>query len=268
MSCEDFERRLNEVLDERGNPAIDRKLVEHARRCPSCQRLLSLQMHCLGCLHEALQVVPSLLVQPVGGQASKIASEITQRQSPGRAFWGRGQGSWKRWSAMVSPLAVSLALAVVMWSAGRQERAAVVSERVHGRTASRGSWPNAGALAWSGPRRRLGGGERVSGGDLQTQAPSSSRRASVNEMVASEDLMIEGDETRIREQLTRWRESIATLPSPPMEGVSQWAEGMRPVADSVGCLVEAVRESVWSGRSAQPESSLDTTWVIDGKWVA
>jgi hypothetical protein len=39
MRCAEFEARLNDVLDERVEPAADAVLAEHAERCPRCAEL-------------------------------------------------------------------------------------------------------------------------------------------------------------------------------------------------------------------------------------
>lgn len=40
MRCEEFETRLNDLIDERAQPAADAILCEHASRCPACAKLL------------------------------------------------------------------------------------------------------------------------------------------------------------------------------------------------------------------------------------
>jgi hypothetical protein len=41
MHCREFEARLNEVLDSRGDPEADSRLLAHAHSCWSCQELLA-----------------------------------------------------------------------------------------------------------------------------------------------------------------------------------------------------------------------------------
>jgi hypothetical protein len=41
MRCEQFERRLQDVLDNRLNPEIDEPLRDHAGACPECRELLA-----------------------------------------------------------------------------------------------------------------------------------------------------------------------------------------------------------------------------------
>ena len=51
MHCEQFERRLNQLLDQRRNPAQDATLDRHACQCPRCQRLLEDQQIILAAVH-------------------------------------------------------------------------------------------------------------------------------------------------------------------------------------------------------------------------
>jgi hypothetical protein len=341
MSCEDFEQRLNEVLDDRLDPAADRLLVEHSQRCPECQRLLALQSQCFAALHGALNLSPSLggrsLLGETLGQAESLGTDLGHclpAEEKGcatvRAQQAKRGGHWKRWSAMVSPLAVSAALAVVMWTAGQRpseqrpseqrpseqtpqnqaatSRAATSQASQFGGTrgsevSDRGGWRGAGVLAWSVPRGRVSSNARDAAasqlkkslamaesdvserGQADRLAASAVPASTVSEEAVSVAMStpvasglvagargvrrIAGEaDLLFGERLNQWRGSIVVLPTTPLESVSYWAEGMRPVADSVGSLVEAVRESVLVGRSDQSESSLDTTWVIDAKWVA
>ncbi len=41
MRCAEFESRLNDLLDERVEPAADAVLTEHAERCPQCAELVT-----------------------------------------------------------------------------------------------------------------------------------------------------------------------------------------------------------------------------------
>ncbi|MFO0817073.1 MAG: hypothetical protein U1A77_03960 [Pirellulales bacterium] len=346
MSCEDFEQRLNEVLDDRLDPAADHLLVEHSQRCPECQRLLAIQSQCFAALNGALSLSPSLrgrsshgrsLLGEASGQAESLGAVsghcLPVAEKGLAAVHGqqakRG-GRWKRWSAMVSPLAVSAALAVVMWSAGQRPQEQVPQHHVtqdqvaqdqvakgqsprSGGTrgavvADRGGWRGTGVLAWSGLRGRASANAREAAafqreknlvisesdaggigqvdGLLATAVPAASASAEGVSAAVSTPTMsmsvvsglsagaqgvrrIAGEtDLLFGERLNQWRESIALLPPTRLESVVYWAEGMRPVADSVGSLVEAVRESVIVGRSDRSESSLDTTWVIHAKWVA
>ena len=47
MQCRKFEQRLNEVLDERGDPAADSRLLAHAEICAPCRTLLAGQRQLL-----------------------------------------------------------------------------------------------------------------------------------------------------------------------------------------------------------------------------
>jgi hypothetical protein len=56
MHCQEFEQRLNAMLDQRSSPSADARLAGHAARCEACRRLLA--------GHEALLVGVSRLAPP------------------------------------------------------------------------------------------------------------------------------------------------------------------------------------------------------------
>jgi hypothetical protein len=60
MRCAEFEARLNDVLDERAEPAADRSLAEHAERCPRCAELAA--SHEL--LLEGTRLLPKVELRP------------------------------------------------------------------------------------------------------------------------------------------------------------------------------------------------------------
>lgn len=78
MRCEDFEIRLNDVLDERRTLASDAELAEHARRCGACGELARGYEELLaGLSHElppapiwlAERAVEEALLKPPGDQS-------------------------------------------------------------------------------------------------------------------------------------------------------------------------------------------------------
>jgi hypothetical protein len=60
MRCAEFEARLNEVLDERAEPAADAVLTEHAEHCPRCAELAA--SHEL--LLEGTRLLPKVELRP------------------------------------------------------------------------------------------------------------------------------------------------------------------------------------------------------------
>lgn len=50
MKCDQFNHRLNVLLDERVRPEQDEALVEHASECPDCHSILEMQQQLFGCL--------------------------------------------------------------------------------------------------------------------------------------------------------------------------------------------------------------------------
>jgi len=60
MRCAEFESRLNDLLDERVEPAGDAVLTEHAERCPQCAELVA--AHEL--LLEGTRLLPKVQLRP------------------------------------------------------------------------------------------------------------------------------------------------------------------------------------------------------------
>lgn len=50
MKCDQFNRRLNVLLDERVRPEQDKALIKHASECPDCHSILKMQQQLFGCL--------------------------------------------------------------------------------------------------------------------------------------------------------------------------------------------------------------------------
>lgn len=50
MKCDQFNHRLNVLLDERLLPEQDEALIEHASECPDCRSVLEMQQQLFGCL--------------------------------------------------------------------------------------------------------------------------------------------------------------------------------------------------------------------------
>lgn len=55
MQCDEFEHRLQRLLDRRALPETDRWLVEHSRECASCRRVLETQQKLFAALRAPLR---------------------------------------------------------------------------------------------------------------------------------------------------------------------------------------------------------------------
>jgi hypothetical protein len=74
MRCAEFEARLNDVIDERAEPAADAVLAEHAERCPRCAELAA--SHEL--LLEGTRLLPKVELRPVerAAMARQVAAAV------------------------------------------------------------------------------------------------------------------------------------------------------------------------------------------------
>jgi hypothetical protein len=74
MQCVEFESRLNDLLDERLLPGVDRSLAEHAQSCPGCCELLA--AHEL--LLEGIQALPTVHFGDSARQrfAGRVVAEV------------------------------------------------------------------------------------------------------------------------------------------------------------------------------------------------
>ncbi len=59
MRCQQFESRLNAVLDERRDPALDPQLRAHAHTCPPCHGLLETHRQVLSAYRQRNGIAPS-----------------------------------------------------------------------------------------------------------------------------------------------------------------------------------------------------------------
>jgi hypothetical protein len=101
MHCVQFEMRLNQLLDDRGDLDSDLELAEHARECPACADLL------VG--HELLLqgVAAEALNEPAVGRdfAVRVAAEVARSAR---------ESSWRRWSWTMPTIAAALLLALAI----------------------------------------------------------------------------------------------------------------------------------------------------------
>jgi hypothetical protein len=81
MRCAEFESRLNDLLDERVEPAADAILAEHAQRCPRCAELAT--SHEL--LLEGTRLLPKVELRPI--ERTMLAKHISVAVADGeRSF--------------------------------------------------------------------------------------------------------------------------------------------------------------------------------------
>ena len=76
-----------------------------------------------------------------------------------------------------------------------------------------------------------------------------------------------GEELPLRQLVNQWSDSWSGLEGTRFTGVGELAEGMRPIATSVGGLMEVLLQRWQSPRGERLESAPDTSWVADRVWV-
>jgi hypothetical protein len=80
MQCREFEQRLNDVLDERGDPAADSWLLAHAHGCEPCRQMLAGQRLLLAGLRQsAAPPLPAGLARRAVAAAAADAIQIRPR---------------------------------------------------------------------------------------------------------------------------------------------------------------------------------------------
>jgi hypothetical protein len=112
MHCHEFESRLNDVLDDRGQPRADGQLVAHAQHCDSCRQLLAGQQALFaGLKHRPLAAtVLTGFADRVVAQSGQ-AVQVAQRVSPARAWWAV--------ATVLSTAAAVLLVVSLVWQARR-----------------------------------------------------------------------------------------------------------------------------------------------------
>ncbi|HET6878731.1 MAG TPA: hypothetical protein VFI31_01095 [Pirellulales bacterium] len=106
MRCEEFEARLNEVLDERRALSSAAEIEGHARQCGGCRELLR--------LYEAM--LAGLTVDKVPAVPAGLTARIVSEAAPSMLRPGRDNVKILPFPRLVS--AMSLAAAVLLFAAG------------------------------------------------------------------------------------------------------------------------------------------------------
>ena len=264
MRCDRFAERLQEALDDRRSPGKDRELVRHAAACGECRSMLT------------------------------AAERMTVVFAPARLREGRGR-RWS-WRAAASSSAAATAAVVALllvrltisqrpewkesaaWAprAVEQVGARDDSGELHGRRERR--LGRGGDLIMLGARGRSSGaavkgpGEHVIGG--AAEAPRRISLAMTGGALrptggASQREALEGRAAEpLAEIVTVLGESWSSLRQVKMEEVSEVAEGFRPLTQSVGTVMEALRGTLRGAKRERMERSPDTSRVAGEGWFA
>jgi hypothetical protein len=228
MKCDDFESRLNDVLDERRAPAVDALLAEHAGHCVPCRGLLR--------DYEALAEGAGSLSAPCledgfSHRAVAAALDQVQTHSPASPL----QGNW--WTlAGLAAVAAALLLAVVL------------------------SWPEPDDRGIAGPTP-----QPSAPGDDGGSPPVPDRKRP-SHSPDSQPLPIErlamfprGDYGRhstvaLGNLAARFPEAALQL-----DEMERYAPGIRPIKASFTLLLDALWHTI-PGLTSPPEESNTTSW--------
>jgi len=103
MSCDKFDERLQQLLDQRLEPADDRELQHHAQQCADCRSLLEAQRR----LFSAFECDPYGRTGLTDNFAEKVVTAFVAEQPPVRS-WGQ-----KAWAGALVAVAALLLLALL-----------------------------------------------------------------------------------------------------------------------------------------------------------
>lgn len=242
MSCDWFEERLQDILDQRLDPADDSQVRFHAQRCPACRTLLDVQRRLF-------------LVFPYDVRSDQEKPQVTASADGGsqveRPGWDRT--AWRKWTAVASSSAVVAALAAIVVVGPSVQSPLVSSPAVVSRAPG---FVEVAAVEVAAVASTVADGARG--------APVAEERARVELAVGEPQFR---GERPLAQLVVQLGESISTLPGPHLDGVQELAEGIRPLTDSVGSMVEALRQR-WQGpRTERMQAVPDTSWKVEWTWI-
>lgn len=251
--CEQFQDRLQDVLDERRDPTADSELNSHASQCGRCARLLSLQTSLWNCVHAwAAQSSDGDQTEATAGGKYETCSEVT----PARTDREWQVSGWTGALALASMLLVS---GTMLWfgsDGSRQNGGSARSAAGYSTARMAEQFPQRGAAAR--PHGVLAAGmvdkSRGRAGNAE-HGPSSGRLPHMGPV---------GIESWLA-QFSLLNETAAALPLerisevPEMAGVQDLTDGMRPAAQSVESVIQVLWGSVPSPKPDHREFRMPDT---------
>jgi hypothetical protein len=247
MKCREFEDRLNDVLDDRGQPQSDPRLAAHADECDSCRQMLVGQELMLA----------SLKRLPKPSVPADLAARVVARASSEKVVLGEGRQSraWLAFGAVAASAAAALLVVSLVWQA--REGFPVVN-------APADSEPQSGDVAPLPPP------------GFAVANPGGSRRGSrapgQGSASASADWLIEAP--RLPSHLREYRGAIdnlaITLPETVerLDEMEHYAPGIKPLRLSLGVLFDALWSTFPGSSEEQPQSGRTSFWSVDSGSLA
>jgi hypothetical protein len=112
MHCREFESRLNDILDDRGQPRADRQLAAHAEACDPCRQLLEGQQALFtGLKHRPLPATSTGFAARVVAQAAPAPTVTRSGSSSRRIGWAL--------ATVLTTAAAALLIVSLVWQARR-----------------------------------------------------------------------------------------------------------------------------------------------------
>jgi hypothetical protein len=204
MHCRDFETRLNDILDDRGQPRADAQLVAHADGCDPCRQLLDGQQVLFDGLKQRQfpTTAPAFARRAVALAAP--AMQVTRGASSRRIGWAI--------ATVLSTAAAVLLIVSLVW----QARRGVAPQREN-------TIVNSPAAPPAHPHGGANTGLAISQADWLIEAPRLPSRIRGGYRGTMDNLAIALPETVQR-----------------LDEVEHYAPGIRPIRISFGVLLDAL----------------------------
>jgi hypothetical protein len=242
MQCEKFERRLHQVLDQRGRPEDDPQLLFHARACAACRNRLAAQELLWAGLAE--QVTPQV--------SANFAETVVHRALAHRPSPLAVSRYPRRLSTLAAAAALLLALIpTAYWASRHRENADTGTGTATIQPANAAAIANLAPQEPSPPRNDV------------SSLPAPPQGATVN-MEPSLDSARQAREERYAQVLEQWRTQLPELgdrlgltdaDAPTVQGaaaVSQLTNRLRlPLAASIESTLNVLRTALPSASAEQ-----------------
>lgn len=222
MHCQDFERKLNEILDERGPVAADRDLAAHAADCEACGQLLAGQ--------EVLLATVARLPTPALSAGFSRRAVVATARGLKPAQQQVESRAWLAMGTLLTAAAAMLLAVSLVWYA-RQGESVAVADR-----------PTPDPASELSPRPGMGGGTLAVGhSSWLIEAPRLPSEIGRNYRGTLDNLA-----TSLPETVQR------------LDEVERYAPGIKPLRISFTVLIEALWRAI-PGGDDEPSGKVRTT---------
>jgi len=234
MNCHEFEDRLNDVLDRRGDPEADQRLEAHAADCTDCRtRLIGARVLLRGLSRLSVPALPRDF-------ASRTVAQVGQALQPALADknvrrTGRTSRWWLAGGVLLASAAAALLAVSLIWYARRGGNADNVA------TSDPAPPSEMRADLPRGKKLRRSNTYAMTGGDILIEAP------------------------RLPERLRQYRGAIEHLAialprtAEQLDQMEQLAPGLRPFRLSLALLWDTLCRTIPGARADEPVAPRERT---------